>query len=256
MSQKIFAKWNWPLFMAFVRLPLILLGNVAIVLAFRAAGQSVGLAAGAAFSTLSVTIVNVVCLGLLLWRAQVEGFQLKDMIRFQRGRLLRDLGVGMLWSMGLFGLLMVGVLVVVFAVQGMIGLSFAAIYLGDVDFSFEMGQLFTVFYALIAAVVFPLLNAPVEELVYRGYAQRGLTAVSSNTRLGIIIPAIGFGLQHIAFAYTLASMAAFAIGFLLWGIGAGLIVQRQQRLVPIIVAHFISNLSFGIVPLIFMLTGA
>jgi len=256
MSQKLFEKWGWPLLMSFIRLPMILLGNVAIVLAFRAAGQSMGFAAGAAFSTLSVTIVNVVCLGLLRWRAQVEGFQLKDMLGFQRGRLLRDLGAGMLWSMGLFVLLMAGVLVVVFAVQGTTGLSFEAIYLGDVDFSFEMGQLFTVLYTFIAAIVFPLLNAPVEELVYRGYAQKGVTAVSGSARLGIIIPAIGFGLQHIAFAYTLASMAAFAVGFLLWGIGAGIIAHRQQRLVPIIIAHFISNLSFGIIPLFFMLRGA
>jgi membrane protease YdiL (CAAX protease family) len=256
MMKKKYSYWGWPLFMSFIRLPLILLGNVAIVLAFRAAGQSVGLAAGAAFSTLSVTIVNVVCLVLLRWRARVEGFRLRDMIGFQRGRVLRDLGAGMLWAMGLFVLLLVGVLVVVFAAQRLTGSSFEAIYLGDVDFSFEIGQLFAVFYALIAAVVFPMINAPVEELVYRGYGQRGITAVSGSTRLGIIIPAIGFGLQHIAFAYTAASTLAFAVGFLLWGVGAGIIARRQQRLAPIIVAHFISNLSFGIVPLFFMLGGA
>ncbi len=257
MFKKSLAKWGWPLFMTFIRLPLILLGNGIIVLAFRATGQSVGLEAGAVFSTLSVTVVNVVCLGLLLWRARVEGFQLRTMMGFQRSRLLRDLGSGLLWSMALFALLMAGLSAVVFAIQRMTGLSFETIYLGNADFSqIEMPVWITAVYAVIASVVFPVLNAPVEELQYRGYAQSRLVTASGRAWLGIGLPAIGFGLQHIAFAYTLAAMPAFAVGFLLWGIGAGMITYRQQRLAPIIVAHFISNLSFGIVPLIFMLTGA
>lgn len=257
MFKKSFTKWGWPLFMTFIRLPLILLGNGAIILLFRLTGQQVGLAAGAIFSTLSVTIVNVICLGMLLWRARVEGFQLRGMMGFKRSRLLRDLGSGVLWSMALFALLMGGMLAMVFAIQRMTGLSFEAIYLGDTDFSqIEMPVWVTAVYAIIASVVFPVLNAPVEELQYRGYAQSRLVAASGRNWVGIGIPAIGFGLQHIAFAYTLAAMPAFAVGFLLWGIGAGMIAYRQQRLAPVIVAHFISNLSFGIVPLIFMLTGA
>ena len=65
--------WRWPLFMSFIRLPSILLGNMAVFLAFLAAGHSMRLAAGAAFSTLSVTIINLVCLSLLHSQARVEG---------------------------------------------------------------------------------------------------------------------------------------------------------------------------------------
>ena len=257
MFSKSFAKWGWPLFMTFIRLPLILLVNGVIILAFRFAGQPAGLSTGAIFSTLSVTVVNVVCLGLLLWRARVEGFQLREMMGWQRDRWLRDLGSGVLWSMALFALLMGGMLAVVFAIQSMTGLSFAQIYVGETDFSqIAMPFWLTAVYAIIAGVVFPLLNAPVEELTYRGYAQSRLITASGSVWLGIGLPAIGFGLQHIAFAYTLASMPAYAVGFLLWGVGAGVIAHRQRRLAPIIVAHFISNLSFGIVPLVFMLGGA
>jgi membrane protease YdiL (CAAX protease family) len=241
--------------MSFIRLPLIIAGNAAVVFAFLMAGQPVGMTAGAAFSTLSVTIVNLLCLGLLRRRAWVEGFALRDMIGFQRERWLHDLGVGVLLSIGLSALLMAGVIGVVFVTQKVTGLSFEVIYLGEVDFSFEMERTLTIIYALIAAVVFPVLNAPVEEVVYRGYAQSRLIDASGSIRLGIVIPAIGFGLQHIAFAYTLVAMPAFAVGFLLWGIGAGIVAHRQRRLAPIIVTHFISNLSFGIVPLVFMLGG-
>ncbi len=257
MFPKSFVKWGWPLFMAFIRLPLILLGNAVIILLFRSAGQPAGMTVGAIFSTLSVTVVNVMCLGLLLWRARVEGFQLGAIAGFQRSRLLRDLGWGALWSMALFALLMAGMFVMLFATQKMTGLSFQQIYLGNADFAaIELPQWLTVLYAIIAAVVFPILNAPIEELQYRGYAQPRMVAASGSVWLGIVVTAVAFGLQHIAFAYTLVSMPAFVFGFFLWGLGAGIIAHRQQRLAPIIVAHFISNLSFGIVPLVFMLGGA
>lgn len=256
MFSKSFAKWGWPLFMAFIRLPLILLGNGVVILAFRLAGQPAGMTTGAIFSTLSVTAVNIICLGLLLWRAQVEGFQLSTIAGFQRSRLLRDLGWGVLWSMALFALLMAGMFVTFFVTQRMTGLSFAQIYMGDADFSIEIPQWLTILYAIIAAVLFPLLNAPIEELQYRGYVQPRLVAASGSVRLGIVVTAVAFGLQHIAFAYTFASMPAFVVGFFLWGLGAGIIAHRQRRLAPVIVAHFISNLSFGIVPLVFMLGGA
>lgn len=89
-----------------------------------------------------------------------------------------------------------------------------------------------------------------------GYAQPRLIAASGSVWPGIGIQAAGFGLQHAAFAYTLSAAPLFVVGFFIWGFGAGLIANRQKRLAPLIVAHFISNLSFGVVPLVFMLSGA
>jgi membrane protease YdiL (CAAX protease family) len=257
MLQKPNGIWGWPLFMAFVRLPLILLGSGAIILAFRLAGQPAGIGTGAVFSTLSVTVANIVCLGLLLWRARVESFQLGTMVGFQRRQFLRDLAGGVLWSMVLFALLAGGVFAVLFAIQRISGFPFEQIYLGDVaDSSFEPPQWIMVSMAIIAGVFFPFLNPLVEELQYRGYAQSRLVAASGSVWLGIGIPAVGFGLQHVAFAYTLSATLAFAVGFFLWGIGAGVIAYRQKKLAPLIIAHFISNLPFGLVPLFFMLRGA
>lgn len=255
MNQKTSANWGWPLLMAFIRLPMVLLCSGVIVLALRVAGQQSGTGAGAVFATLSVTVTNVMCLGLLLWRARVEGFQLSSLVGFQRRRFLRDLASGVLWSVFLFALLMCGFVATLFAIQKITGLPLGQISMGDADFSFEAGRWLTVFMAIIAVAVFPILNASIEELQYRGYAQPRLIAASRGAWLGIGITALGFGLQHVAFAYTLASAPAYAIGFFLWGIGAGIIAYWQQRLAPIIIAHFISNLSFGIVPLVFMLSG-
>ena len=255
MIQKPSNSWAWPLFMTFIRLPLILLGNAVIILAFRLSGQSAGMATGAVFATLSVTVANVICLLILLWRARVEGFQLRAMVGFRRSRFLRDLTGGLAWSILLFALLMGGVLATFLIIQSISGGSFEQIILGDADFTFETGQWLAVFMAIIAAGVFPILNASVEELQYRGYAQPRLLAVSGSVSLGIVIQAAGFGLQHMAFAYTLAAALPYIVGFFLWGIGAGIIAHRQQRLAQLIMAHLISNLSFGIVPLFFMLSG-
>jgi membrane protease YdiL (CAAX protease family) len=110
--------------------------------------------------------------------------------------------------------------------------------------------------AVVSAVAFPLLNPLVEELHYRGYTQPRLVAASHSIPTGIFLTAIGFGLQHVVFAVTVSSALAYAAGFFLWGLGAGFIFHRQHRLVPLIVAHFISNLSFGVIPLLMISQGS
>ena len=70
--------------------------------------------------------------------------------------------------------------------------------------------------------------------------------------MGVLVTAAGFGLQHLVFAVTPAAALAYVAGFFLWGLGASMIAHRQGRLVQLIVAHFISNLSFGVIPLFFI----
>ena len=243
---------RWPLVMAFIRLPLALAGSGIAILAYQLAGKPVGVAAGLGWSTLTLTVINLICLGLLVWRARVEGFDLGAAIGFQARFLVRDILQGLGWSLLLGGLLLVAIFAVVFLWSGSLGPSaFQDVFVGGANFSFTLPA----WLALVSAVAFPLLNPPVEELQYRGYAQPGLIAASGSVWTGILATALGFGLQHIVFAVTLASALAYAAGFFLWGLGAGLIAQRQGRLVPLIVAHFISNLSFGIIPLLLIATG-
>ncbi len=250
MSAKPHIGWGWPLFMAFIRLPLILIGSGIVILAYRLTGISVGIAAGVAWATLTITVVNAACLGLLFWRAKLEGVHLSDMIGFQRRQFLRDLGLGILWSMLLYALMLGGIFVALFTIQSITGpVTFGQIFVGNANTSFQLPQ----WLAVISAVVFPILNAPVEELQYRGYTQPRLIALSGSVWCGILITAAGFGLQHMAFALTLSAAPIFVVGFFLWGFGAGIIAHRQQRLAPLIIAHFMSNLLFGVIPLFFVL---
>lgn len=245
--------WSWPLFMAFMRWPLLLLAGAVVISLYRWSGVEVGLYAGAIWATLTVSLVNLLCLALLLWRGQVEHFRLRDLMGFRRDRLWRDLGAGMAISLLLFAFMLGGVLAAFFLMQVVSGpLPFEQVYLGAADFSLALPW----WLAVVSAVVFPVLNAPVEELQYRGYAQPRLIARSGSVWLGIGVTAVAFGLQHTAFAFTLAAMPLFVAGFFVWGLGAGWIAYRQQRLAPLIIAHFISNFSFGVVPLIYVLQGS
>ena len=240
--------------MAFVRLPLVIAGSLIAIFSYRLAGEPAGnpagLAAGLAWSTVTLTAVNLICLLLLRWRCRVEGISLRQIMGFRRQGWTTDLGIGLLWSIVLGALLMIGITGVVLALHPAQGFAaFEHCFTGDADFSFDL----PVWLAVVSATVFPVLNAPMEELQYRGYSQPGLIAASKSPRIGIVVTAIGFGLQHVVFSLTVTAAVAYVVGFFLWGLGAGVIARRQQRLAPLIIAHFFSNLFFGIIPLIFVL---
>jgi membrane protease YdiL (CAAX protease family) len=238
--------------MAYIRLPLVLVGSAIAILAYQLAGTPAGIAAGWGWSTLTLTLVNLICLWLLISRSRVEDFNFKGAIGFHRKYLLKDIAWGMLWSLLLGGLLLAGVFSVIFLLYGSSAFAnMESVFVGGADLSFSLPD----WLALVSAVAFPLINPFVEELQYRGYAQPRLIAASGSTSTGILLTALGFGLQHIVFALTVTSALAFAVGFFLWGLGAGLIAHRQKRLVPLMVAHFISNFSFGIIPLIIITAG-
>jgi CAAX protease family protein len=245
--------WAWPLVMAYIRLPLALTGSGIAILAYQLIGHPVGIAAGLGWSTLTLTIVNVLNLGLLMWRSNVESFDLKKMIGFRWNLLGRDILLGVAWSLLLGGLLLIGVFGIVFLLYGANGFAnLETVFVGNADFSFSLPS----WLALVSAVAFPLLNPVVEELNYRGYTQPRLIAALQNIPSGMLLTALGFGLQHVVFAVTLSSALAYANGFFLWGLGAGFLYQRQGRLVPLIIAHFISNLSFGVIPLLMITQGS
>lgn len=242
--------WRWPTLMAFIRLPMIVAGSGMVVLIYRLMGHGVGIEAGAAWNPLTVTVVNVLCLGLLLWRYRVERLSPMVIMGFRRQWWLRDLAGGLLLSLVLWAMMAVVIVAVVLVAHWNDGSrAFEKAFVGDADFSLRLPMWLAVF----SAVVFPIVNAPVEELQYRGYAQPGLIQSSGRTGFGIVVPAIGFGLQHAAFALTVTAALAYVAGFFVWGLGAGLVVHRQKRLAPIIIAHFLSNLSFGFLPLVFVL---
>ncbi|MFE5407889.1 CPBP family intramembrane glutamic endopeptidase [Microbacterium sp. NPDC056569] len=185
--------------------------------------------------------VNVLCLVLVVRRTHSMGTTVAALIGYRRGRLGRDILWGLLW---------LAVLYVPFALTIM--LVMWALHSADMFTAFE-----TVFFdpatipplspgvaavlAIVAVITFAPLNAPTEELLYRGTAQRDL-ATRMPVIGAIVVSAAFFGLQHVWYAPTPDAVVVYACAFFVWGIGSGIVAWRQGRLLPLIIAHGLVNL--------------
>ena len=212
MSKKSSENRTWPLIMSFIRIPLLFLGLGIVMFIYRLSGTSVGFFATSMGWNVPITnIVNFICIGLLLWRSKVEGFHLKELIGFDRSRLFHDVLMGIAYSTLLFIPYMLGGLVIGLPIYLLSGSSIEQIFALNADFI----PLPALWILLLNLPIFLLLNSTVEELQYRGYAQGKLLKYSGKMRIGLLIPALGFGIQHTAYASTLLSAPIFVGGFFL-----------------------------------------
>ena len=176
------------------------------------------------------------------WALHREGRRVRDLIGFDPARLGRDILWGLLWLMVLylpFAAAIIGTMLLLYGGEAFT--SFDAVFVPP-EGSLVMPTALAVVFAAVGVVTFAPLNAPTEELVYRGYAQGTLTTVLPSPVLAVVIPAIGFGLQHVFFASTAPGTLVFAVAFLVWGLGSGIIYLKQGRLMPLIVCHLVVNL--------------
>ena len=201
------------------------------------------------YAALTNLPINLISLWLVRRALHREGTRARDLIDFSWRRLGTDVLWGLLWLAALsvpFALAMMGVLV------GLEGVGvferFDTIFVPAVSGEMPDRTVLTVT-AVVTVLTFAPLNAPTEELVYRGYSQGGLQRHRWPAYWAIVVPAAIFGVQHVFFAPAGPLTLAYAAAFLVWGAGAGIIVWWQRRLMPIIVAHFLTNL-FTTAPLL------
>lgn len=196
--------------------------------------------------------VNIVCFWLLAKRGGVRSL-LGDR-PYLRGS---DFGYGLLWLFALFVPFAIAINLVVLLLFGPSGYvaGFETIFVPTTGNLLELPASVSLVFAIIVAVLFPITNAPVEELYYRGHAQHDLTSKGLSPALVVLVPAVLFGLQHVFLAPTAAAMLVYIVAFTFWGAFAGIIYLRQGRLMPLIVAHFFTNLMTSVVPLFFLAFG-
>jgi len=226
----------------------LLVGRVALVGAASVAVWLVFVPTGATafppsplFGALAMLPVNLMCLWWVRRLVHGEGRRLNDLIGYSRARLGRDVLWGLLWLVVLY-------VPFVLTIMGVMALQYGSAMFGAFETVFfdsasvpDLPRALMATLAVVAVLTFAPLNAPVEELVYRGYGQQGLTE-RMPVALAIGASAAIFGLQHVFYAPTPAAALVYACAFFVWGIGSGIIAHRQGRLMPIIVAHFIVNL--------------
>jgi len=249
---------GWPLVMAFIRLPLIVLGLALAYAVYAATGTPEPFLSALLTATLVPVVVNLVSLVLLRRLTRREGIRLQDLIALDRRRIWPDIA----WGLALLIVLNVPFIVTIMAVAFLVGGP-----MGGQDFGTAMSNVFAgpladagvrpglpAWIGVVSAVLFPLVNPIIEEMHYRGYVQSRLEALTGSGAVAIGVMALGFGLQHVTYALSVPGIAVYGAAFLVWGIGAGIVYARMRRLTSLIVAHFVINASTATVPLIFLLT--
>jgi hypothetical protein len=182
------------------------------------------------------TLVDFGCLGLLIWLTRREGIRLLDLVSFVRSKLKTDLVLGL------------GIFIVVFTVSVLVfGRLAMQLTYGSLNPVFPEGTfirtlpLLAVLYSRI--LWWPLWSAT-EELTYNGYALPRLAALTRSPWLAVLVVAFFFSIQH-----SFLAMATFRQGvymFLIFvplTIAEGLIYLRVRRLTPLIIGHWMMDLT-------------
>lgn len=210
------------------------------------------------WNTLAILPINVLCFMLLRrWFSEV-GLSLKDALGVRLGRISKDIVWGVLWVFATYIPFVVALTGAVFLFYGSDApAAFETIFTPTPEETgFPPAIMLVV--ALIVIIPFIAINAITEELAYRGFVTTALAP-----RFGLVgayaVSTLFFGLQHIFFATSPLAVPIFFIAFTVWGAVAAIIVHRQNRLLPITIAHWVTNFVMsvpGIVIPIAQLAGA
>ena len=133
------------------------------------------------FAAAAMLPVNLVSLALVRRALHREGQRARDLIDFSWRRLGTDVLWGLLWLAVLWVPFVLAVMGVMFARHGADAFAnFQAVFY-DPDSAPSFDHALLAVLAIVSVVTFAPLNAPVEELVYRGYSQGGLVRRCHST---------------------------------------------------------------------------
>lgn len=243
------------LLVSFIRFPMLIAALLLLALVFRRSGMEVMFPFMPDVSVIYFTAVNIACFFLMGNILRSEGRTFREIVGFRRETAGKDVLFGLLWVFVLYLPFFAAVNGTMFILYGQDYLHhFENVFLGaEAEFPDRPPALLR--FAAAVSLIFPFLNAPIEEIMYRGYAQPAIMRRTKRAWYGIVIPSAGFALQHVMLAGTLQGALVFAAAFFVWGIGSGLIYHKQRRLFPLIVSHFIVNLAFSAIPIVFLVLG-
>jgi uncharacterized protein len=182
------------------------------------------------------TLVDLGCLGLLLWLTKREGIRLSDLIGFDKKRLKTDIPLGL------------GLFIVIFPITIFGGGMLAQwIAFGKLNPAFPENT-FTHTLPWLALLYARLLWWPIwsatEELTYNGYTLPRLIAMTGSRWVSVVMMAFFFSLQH-----SFLMLAGWRFGLYMFlaffplSIAMVLAYLRIRRLPTLIVAHWLMDLT-------------
>jgi hypothetical protein len=182
------------------------------------------------------TLVDAGCLALLIWLTRREGIRLFDLIGIVKSKLKTDIPLGLsiflvVFPITIFG----GGMLAMWITYGHLNPEFPeATYIRSLP-------LLALLYSRI--LWWPLWSAT-EEMTYNGYALPRLIALTRSTWLSVGIVSFFFSIQH-----SFLMLAGLQFGFYMFltfvplTIAMELLYLRIRRLPPLIVAHWLMDLS-------------
>lgn len=157
-----------------VRLGGIFLITVVMWVGLSAGWGITGFPPNSLWATLGLLPVNIVCLLLVRRWHRTEGRTLQEALGIRRGRIGRDVLWGLLWLAVLnipFALAIAGTVFALYGAQA--PQAFETIFVNP-EAETLLGPGVLLLLAVIAVIPFMIINAPTEELVYRGHGLAGL----------------------------------------------------------------------------------
>jgi len=184
--------------------------------------------------TVTGTLVDFGCLGLLIWLTKREGIHLFDLIGFIKSRLKTDIPLGF------------GIFIIVFPVTifGCAKLTMLIAY-GSTNPVFPE-HTFIRTLPLLAAIYSRVLWWPIwsatEEMTYDGYALPRLKAMTNSTWLSVSVVCFFYSIQHSVLPWVNMQHALYVfLTFIPLTIALTLIYLRVRRLTPLIIGHWMMD---------------
>jgi len=190
------------------------------------------------------TLADVVCIVAIRCFLKKEGLRLRDLIGPIRLRFGRDVFLGI----GYFLLFSPGFFVGGFVAQRL----FYGSGLNPSAFIMHAHAL-PLWATLYSLIVFWPINSVVEEMTYQGYVLPRLEALTGRTWIAFAAVAFWFTAQHcvLGFVPDWRSNLCRFVGFLPGVVIVIAIYVRTRRLAPLIVGHWIIDLSAVLITAVF-----
>jgi hypothetical protein len=182
------------------------------------------------------TLADFGCLGLLIWLTRREGIHLLDLVGLVKSKLKTEIPLGL----GLF---------IAIAPAAIFGGGMLAKWIAYGSLNPEFPEnTFIKTLPLLAVLYSRILWWPLwsvtEEMTCNGYAFPRLFAISKSRWISVLVTAFCFALQH-SFLMLAGFQFCFYtfLAFLPLSIAMVLVYSRIRRLPPMIVAHWLMDLS-------------
>ena len=182
------------------------------------------------------TLADLGCLALLLWLTRQEGIRLLGLVGFVKSKLKTDILIGL------------GILVLLFPFAMFVfGRLALLLTYGTTNPEFAEGTFIRTL-PLLAVLYSRLLWWPLwsftEELVYNGYALPRLAAITRSPWLAVAAVSFFYSLQHSFLSLATFQHAAYMfLIFVPLTVGMALVYLRVRRLTPLILAHWLMDLT-------------